>query len=161
MIRRCGESDFSAIADIINEAAQAYRGAIPDDCWHEPYMTAFALQNEIDAGVEFWGWDESGEMIGVMGIQSVRDVTLIRHAYVRTARQRAGVGAGLLDFLVDRANTPVLVGTWAAAEWAIGFYQRHAFRLVSEIEKDRLLGTYWTISPRQKDVSVVLQHQKP
>jgi GNAT superfamily N-acetyltransferase len=141
---------------IINEAAQAYRGVIPADCWHEPYMTGSALKGEIEAGVNFWGWDESGTLIGVMGIQPVRDVTLIRHAYVRTAHRGRGIGAALLQFLLSRATGRWLIGTWAAAEWAIRFYQRNGFRLVSPAEKDRLLATYWTISPRQIETSVVL-----
>jgi GNAT superfamily N-acetyltransferase len=156
MIRRCSDADLPAIESIVNEAAQAYRGAIPADCWHEPYMTRAALDAEIAAGVDFWGWDDAGVLIGVMGIQPVRDVTLIRHAYVRAAQQGRGIGAALLRFLFDRATGPVLVGTWAAAEWAIRFYQRHGFRLVPPEEKDRLLDTYWSIPARQRDTSVVL-----
>lgn len=156
MIRRCVDADLPAIETIVNEAAQAYRGVIPADCWHEPYMTASALNAEIDAGVDFWGWDESGALAGIMGIQHVRDVTLIRHAYVRTAYQGRGIGGALLTWLADQAKGPLLVGTWAAAEWAIRFYERHGFRLVSAGEKDRLLGTYWSISVRQKETSVVL-----
>lgn len=156
MIRRCADADFSVIEGVINEAAQAYRGVIPADCWHEPYMTVCALDTEIAAGVNFWGWDESGALIGVMGLQQVRDVTLIRHAYVRSAHQGRGIGGALLDFLADRATGPLLVGTWAAAVWAIRFYERHGFRLVSAAEKDRLLDTYWSIPSRQKETSVVL-----
>ena len=156
MIRRCSDADFREIEAVINEAAQAYRGVIPADCWHEPYMTASALETEIAAGVEFWGWEESGALVGVMGLQRVRDVTLIRHAYVRTADQGRGIGGALLRFLTERATGPLLVGTWAAAVWAIGLYERHGFRLVSPAEKDTLLSTYWTISPRQKETSVVL-----
>jgi GNAT superfamily N-acetyltransferase len=156
MIRPCAHGDFQAIEDLINEAAQAYRGAIPSDCWHEPYMTGSALRTEIDAGVNFWGWDESGTFIGVMGIQHVREVTLIRHAYVRTSHQGRGIGSALLRFLADRATGPLLVGTWAAAVWAIRFYERHGFRLVSPEEKNKLLETYWSIPSRQKETSVVL-----
>jgi len=156
MIRPCADSDFQAIKAVINEAAQAYREVIPADCWHEPYMTGSALKAEIEAGVNFWGWDESRTLIGVMGIQHVRDVTLIRHAYVRTAHQGRGIGNALLGFLADRATGPLLVGTWAAAVWAIRFYERHGFRLVSPAEKERLLATYWTIPSRQKETSVVL-----
>jgi GNAT superfamily N-acetyltransferase len=158
MIRRCADADFQAIEAIVNEAAQAYRGAIPADCWHEPYMTAAALAAEIAAGVEFWGWEDDGALSGIMGIQQVRDATLIRHAYVRTARQGQGIGAALLDFLADRATGPLLVGTWAAAAWAIRFYERHGFRLVSPAEKDRLLASYWSIPARQTETSVVLVH---
>src|SRR5436190_18317134 len=131
MIRRCTEPDFDDIHAIVNEAAEAYRGAIPDDCWHEPYMSIASLRCEIDAGVEFWGWEDAGALVGVMGIQRVRDATLIRHAYVRKAQQGRGIGGALLDVLVVRASGPLLVGTWAASTWAIRLYQRHGFRLVS------------------------------
>jgi GNAT superfamily N-acetyltransferase len=156
MIRPCTDADFAAIHAIINEAAEAYRGKIPDDCWHEPYMSEAALRRELDAGVEFWGWEDSGVLDGVMGLQQVRDATLIRHAYVRTRAQGKGIGGALLQFLADRARGPLLVGTWADAAWAIRLYQRHGFRLVGPEEKDRLLATYWSISPRQTETSVVL-----
>jgi GNAT superfamily N-acetyltransferase len=156
MIRPCSAADEAAIDAIVNEAARAYRGVIPDDCWHEPYMTRSQLLAEIAAGVTFWGWEESDGLEGVMGLQQVRDATLIRHAYVRSERQGRGVGAALLTALVARAAGPVLVGTWAAATWAIRFYERHGFRLVSDAEKDRLLERYWTIPARQREVSVVL-----
>jgi len=158
MIRPCTDADFQVIQAVINEAAQAYRGAIPVDCWHEPYMTSSALKTEIEAGVKFWGWDESSTLISVMGIQHVRDVTLIRHAYVRTAHQGRGIGAALLKFLADQTTGALLVGTWAAATWAIRFYERHGFRLVSPADKDRLLSTYWDIPSRQKETSVVLMY---
>ena len=160
MIRPCDETDVAAALEIINEAASAYRGVIPDDCWHEPYMTREGLQAEIDAGVGFSGWDESGVLTGVMGIQRVRDATLIRHAYVRKGVQGRGIGAALLAQLVSRAAGPLLVGTWAAAQWAIRFYERHGFRLASPDEKDRLLDTYWTIPVRQREASVVLVHSR-
>lgn len=157
IIRRCGEADVPAMDAIINEAAEAYRGKIPDDCWHEPYMTRENLLAEIVAGVEFSGWDEGGTLAGVMGLQKVRGATLIRHAYVRKSHQGKGIGGTLLDTLSAQTQGPLLVGTWAAAEWAIRLYQRHGFRLVAtQEEKDRLLDTYWTISPRQRDTSVVL-----
>jgi GNAT superfamily N-acetyltransferase len=156
MIRRCADPDLPAIETIVNEAAQAYRGVIPADCWHEPYMSASALKTEIDAGVDFWGWHESDALAGIMGIQHVRDATLIRHAYVRTAFQGRGIGGALLTWLADQATGPLLVGTWAAAEWAIRFYERHGFHLVSPAEKDRLLSAYWSIPLRQKETSVVL-----
>ena len=158
MIRRCIDEDVPAIDAIVNEAARAYRGVIPADCWHEPYMTRRALDEEIAAGVAFWGWDDAGDLVGVMGLQRVRDVTLIRHAYVRTSHQGRGVGGALLRRFVDDTTGPLLVGTWTAAEWAIRFYERHGFRLVDDAEKDRLLSTYWTISPRQRETSVVLKH---
>lgn len=160
MIRPCANPDFQAIEAVINEAAQAYRGVIPADSWHEPYMAGSALKTEIEAGVTFWGWDESGTLIGIMGIQHVRDVTLIRHAYVRTAHQGRGIGGALLTFFAEQTTGPLLVGTWAAAEWAIRFYERHGFRLVSTAEKDRLLSNYWSIPSRQKGTSVVLMHTR-
>ncbi len=156
MIRRCEDADFRAIEAIINDGAEAYRGVIPADCWHEPYMPASALKREINAGVNFWGWDEGGDLLGVMGIQPVREVTLIRHAYVRTEQQGRRIGGALLGFLVAQATGPLLVGTWADAVWAIHFYERHGFRLVTPSEKDRLLDTYWSIPARQRETSVVL-----
>lgn len=156
MIRRCSDADTPAIEAIVNEAAQAYRGVIAADCLHEPYMPRVELLAEIAAGVQFWGWEESGSLVGVMGIQSVGDVTLIRHAYVLSAYQGRGVGGALLDTLVGQSTGKLLVGTWTDAEWAIRFYQRHGFRLVPTAEKDWLLNTYWKISERQRETSVVL-----
>jgi GNAT superfamily N-acetyltransferase len=158
MIRRCTDSDVQAVEAIINEAARAYRGVIPADRWHEPYMARSALEAEIAAGVEFWGWDDAGALAGVMGTQTVRDATLIRHAYVLSTHQGRGIGGALLEALVKRATGRLMVGTWAAAEWAIRFYERHGFRLVPTDEKDRLLDTYWTIPARQRETSVVLVH---
>jgi len=159
MIRLCTAEDFEAIHAIINDAARAYKGVIPDDRWHEPYMSREELAQEIAAGVVFWGYEE-GELIGVMGIQDVRDVTLLRHAYVRTTRRRGGIGGALLDTLLTKTSRPVLIGTWAAADWAVRFYERHGFRLVTPKEKDRLLKTYWSIPERQIETSVVLADQK-
>ena len=156
MIRRCTDADVSAIEAIINEAARAYRGVIPADCWHEPYMTRSDLMAEITGGVVFWGWEESGSLVGVMGLQMVRDVILIRHAYVAPTHQSRGIGGALLRTLAGQATAPLLVGTWAAAEWAIRFYKRHGFRMVSIEEKEQLLGTYWSIPFRQQENSVVL-----
>jgi len=156
MIRHCTDADFTAIEAIINEAAEAYRGAIPPDCWHEPYMAGADLMAEIAAGVNFWGWDEYGALTGIMGLQKVRDATLIRHAYVLSSHQGRGVGGALLTALAAQATKPLMVGTWAAATWAIRFYERHGFRLVSTEEKDRLLSTYWSIPLRQQETSVVL-----
>lgn len=156
MIRRCTADDIPDIDAIINEAAAAYRGVIPADCWHEPYMRRAGLVADIDAGVEFWGWEDGGALAGVMGLQRVRDVTLIRHAYVRPSHQSRGVGGALLTELRNQTTGPLLVGTWAAAQWAIRFYERHGFRLVEREEKDRLLETYWNISARQRETSVVL-----
>jgi GNAT superfamily N-acetyltransferase len=156
MIRRCTDADLPAMLAIVNEAAEAYRGVIPADRWHEPYMTRAHLQDEIAAGVVFSGWQEDDILAGVMGLQPVRDVTLIRHAYVRPSHQGRGIGAALLTTLGAETTGPLLVGTWAAATWAIRFYERHGFRLTDAAEKDRLLDTYWSIPPRQRDTSVVL-----
>ena len=156
MIRRCDDGDVPVIEAIVNEAAEAYRGVIPADCWHEPYMTRPQLLDEIARGVRFWGFEQDGALVGVMGLQDVRDVTLIRHAYVRSPEQGRGVGGALLTRLANEATARLLVGTWAAAHWAIRFYERHGFRLVGPEEKDRLLQAYWTIPARQRDTSVVL-----
>jgi GNAT superfamily N-acetyltransferase len=156
MIGPCTAADVATIDAIINEAAQAYRGVIPADCWHEPYMSRAHLLREISAGVDFSGWREDDALVGVMGLQKVRDVTLIRHAYVRPSHQGRGVGSALLTALAARTAEPLLIGTWAAAVWAIRFYERHGFRLVTGEEKDRLLDSYWTIPARQRDTSVVL-----
>jgi GNAT superfamily N-acetyltransferase len=160
LIRRCNDRDFETIFTIINDAAEAYRGVIPADRWHEPYMSRDELRHEIACGVRFWGWEESGELVGVMGIQDVRDVTLIRHAYVRTAQRSKGIGGRLLSELRTLTARPVLMGTWAAASWAIRFYQKHGFRLVTPEEKDRLLKKYWSIPGRQVETSVVLGDER-
>jgi GNAT superfamily N-acetyltransferase len=160
MIRRCDDRDFESTWEIINDGAQAYRGVIPADRWTEPYMSREKLQHEIDQGVVFWGYEESGWLAGVMGIQQVQDVTLIRHAYVRTGSQKRGIGAGLLSHLREMATGPVLIGTWVDAVWAIRFYERHGFRMVGPEEKDRLLKKYWTIPERQIETSVVLADAK-
>jgi GNAT superfamily N-acetyltransferase len=160
MIRPCRDLDFEAIYAIINDAADAYRAVIPADRWHEPYMSREQLQQEINSGVCFWGYEEEGEMQGVMGIQHVQDVTLIRHAYVRTTRRNQGLGGKLLGELRRLTSRPVLIGTWAAASWAICFYQKHGFRLVTPEEKNRLLGKYWWIPQRQVESSVVLAEPK-
>ncbi len=159
MIRRCTDSDFEAVYSIINDAAAAYRGVIPEDRWHEPYMSREELRREIEAGVVFWGYDE-GELLGVMGIQDVRDVTLFRHAYVLTRMRNRGIGGKLLTFLSGLTGRPVLIGTWAAADWAVRFYEKHGFRLVTTAEKDRLLTKYWSIPRRQTETSVVLADRK-
>jgi GNAT superfamily N-acetyltransferase len=160
VIRRCTEDDFEAIYSIVNDAAAAYKGVIPADRWREPYMPKEELRSEIDAGVLFWGYEEGDGLAGVMGIQDVQDVTLFRHAYVRTAMRNRGIGGQLLAFLYDRADRPVLIGTWAAAVWAVRFYEKHGFRLVSPEEKSRLLRKYWSIPERQTETSVVLADKK-
>jgi N-acetylglutamate synthase-like GNAT family acetyltransferase len=155
-VRPCIEADFEALYAIINNAAEAYRGIIPADRWNVPYMGRGELSHEIAAGVVFWCCKEKGELIGVMGLQDVEDVTLIRHAYVDTTAQRRGVGGTLLDALLSQSERPFLVGTWAAAAWAIRFYEKHGFRLMSVADKDRLLKRYWNIPERQVETSVVL-----
>jgi len=156
MIRICTNQDFERIWAIINDGARAYKGIIPNDCWTEPYMSSSKLQHEIDEGVVFWGYEDAGTLAGVMGLQQVRDVTLIRHAYVRTSSQKRGIGALLLSHLRELAKGPVLIGTWADAVWAIRFYEKHGFQIVSPREKNQLLRKYWTIPDRQIETSVVL-----
>jgi len=156
MICKCGQNDFNDIHEIINDAAMAYKGIIPADRWHEPYMTKDELTRQIDEGVQFWSNIEDGEITGVMGIQFKEDVTLIRHAYVRTAQRNKGIGSKLLEHLYAISVTPVLIGTWAEAKWAIEFYQKHGFRLLPNEEKNNLLSKYWTIPVRQMETSVVL-----
>ena len=158
MLCKPSSSDFDAILNVVNDAAQAYKGVIPADMWKEPYMPAEELRQEVEDDVEFYGWKENGVLIGVMGIQLVRDVTLIRHAYVLTSRQREGIGEKLLKHLLSIARTPVvLVGTWETALWAVRFYEKHGFRLTSKEEKKRLLREYWNIPERQVETSVVLK----
>jgi GNAT superfamily N-acetyltransferase len=160
MIRCCSEQDFELIWTIVNDGAQAYKGIIPADRWKEPYMSREELRHEIEEGVAFWGCGENGSLTGVMGIQAVRDVTLIRHAYVRTASQRSGIGASLLSHLQELTSRPVLIGTWADAVWAIRFYEKFGFQKVGPAEKDRLLKKYWTVPERQIETSVVLADGK-
>jgi GNAT superfamily N-acetyltransferase len=155
-LRPCRTDEHATVLDIINAAAAAYRDVIPPDRWHDPYMSRTDLESELAAGVSFWGYERAGELIGVMGIQPVRDVDLIRHAYVLPAHQRHGIGAALLEHLRRRTERRVLVGTWAAATWAIAFYRRHGFELVPQERKAELLRTYWTIPDRQIQTSVVL-----
>ena len=161
-IRPCRDQDRAAILQIVNAAAEAYRGVIPADRWHEPYMSASELDHEIaegarsKPGARFWGYELGGALIGIMGVQAVEDVDLIRHAYVLPDRQRGGVGAALLDHLRPLARGRMLVGTWADADWAIGFYARHGFALVAPHETAALLARYWTIPERQVETSVVL-----
>jgi N-acetylglutamate synthase-like GNAT family acetyltransferase len=161
MIRVCDERDFEQIYEVINNGARAYRGVIPDDRWPgdpciDPYMPREKLQHEIAAGVRFYALEENSTIDGVMGLQDVDDVTLVRHAYVRMSAQRRGIGARLLAHLREIARKPVLIGTWADATWAIGFYEKHGFRMVSKSEKERLLRRYWQIPERQVETSVVL-----
>jgi N-acetylglutamate synthase-like GNAT family acetyltransferase len=156
MIRECKESDFNMIFEIINDAAQAYKGVIPEDRWHEPYMSLEELGKEIEDDVIFWGLEQDGVLLGVMGIQDKGDVTLIRHAYTRTRAQKMGIGTKLLQHLESMTEKPILIGTWAAASWAISFYEKNGYAPVSEEEKNRLLKKYWSIPDRQIETSVVL-----
>jgi GNAT superfamily N-acetyltransferase len=155
-VRPCRDDERAAILAIINAAAEAYRGVIPADRWHDPYMRLDELDSEIDAGVAFWGYERDGTLVGVIGFQSVRDVDLIRHAYVLPGSQRRGVGAALLGRLQRLSTRRMLVGTWAAADWAISFYKRHGFEAVSPASKIALLKAYWTVPDRQIETSVVL-----
>jgi GNAT superfamily N-acetyltransferase len=156
MIRRCGSADTQALYEIINDAAQAYKGVIPADRWHEPYMPLDELQHEIADGVEFWGDEVDGELLGVMGIQHRGEVDLIRHAYVRSRARRQGVGARLLAHLMRSTQKPLLIGTWADARWAVRFYEKNGFRLLTREETGRVLRRFWNIPERQVETSVVL-----
>jgi N-acetylglutamate synthase-like GNAT family acetyltransferase len=160
MIRQCNQQDFEKIHSIINEAASVYKGVIPEDRWKVPYMAKDDLKHEIDAGVVFWGFEEGGRLRGVMGIQHVQDVTLIRHAYVRPKKQRRGIGKKLLWELCKKSDRPILIGTWADATWAIRFYEKYGFKRVGEYDKNRLLEKYWSIPARQVAASVVLADRK-
>ena len=160
MIREAREADRPAILAIINDAAQAYRGIIPADRWHEPYMPREEFESEIAAGVVFWVHESDAGVQGAMGIQDKGDVALIRHAYVSPAAQRKGIGRALLDRLERLTVKPVLIGTWAAATWAIDFYRRNGFSVVSQAEKNRLLRKYWSIPERQIETSVVLADRR-
>ncbi|MBN2292911.1 MAG: GNAT family N-acetyltransferase [Pirellulales bacterium] len=160
IIRQCNETDIEEIYSIINDAAEAYRGHLEPDCWHEPYMPMDYLRGEIDSGVVFWGYEENGRLIGVMGIQDIQDVTLIRHAYVRTTCRRKGIGGRLIRHLLTLSDRPTMIGTWKAATWAIDFYAKYGFELVTEEEKERLLRKYWSIPERQITTSVVMVDEK-
>jgi GNAT superfamily N-acetyltransferase len=161
MIRRLSTADFQTIFKIVNDAAVAYNGKIPADCYKTPYMPQEELREEIESGVQFYGITVNGVLAAVMGIQPVGDVTLIRHAYSLTSHQRQGLGEQLLNHLLILAKTPrILVGTWETAPWAIHFYQKHCFVLLSREETNKLLKKYWHISERQIETSVVLEHNK-
>jgi len=160
MIRPCEQTDFDVIVEIINDAAQAYKGVIPADRWHEPYMSRQELANEIEAGIDFWGLEKEGRLTGVMGIQDRGEVTLIRHAYVRTLAQKMGAGTRLLYHLEGLTANTILIGTWADAVWAVAFYEKNGYTCVSQEEKNRLLRTYWSIPERQVETSVVLAKRR-
>ncbi|HUR60160.1 MAG TPA: GNAT family N-acetyltransferase [Opitutaceae bacterium] len=159
-VTACKESELSTVADIINESALAYKGVIPADRWHEPYMPLPELKAEVTRGVQFYAYRRDGEILGVMGVQDVRDVTLIRHAYVRTKSRGQGIGGSLLEFMYRQTTRPVLIGAWKAATWAIRFYEKNGFAVVSEAEKNRLLRIYWSIPARQVEESVVLADER-
>ncbi len=159
MIRVCKELDHNAIFEIINDAAQAYKGIISPGLWHEPYMSLEELRAQIDDGIVFWGLERDGRLLGVMGIQDKGDVTLIRHAYVVTKAQKRGIGKRLLQHLQSMTEKPILIGTWANASWAVSFYQKNGYTLVSDEEKNLLLRRYWSIPERQVQTSVVLANQ--
>ena len=159
-VRKSVEDDFEAMLAIINDAAVAYRGVIPADRWHEPYMSADELAREVTDGVAFWVVEQDGRLSGLMGIQDKGDVALVRHAYVARTTQRTGVGTTLLRHVQNLVDKPILIGTWAAATWAIDFYQRNGFTLLPPNDKDRLLLTYWSIPPRQIETSVVLADRR-
>ncbi len=159
-IRKSEEADFAAMLAIVNDAARAYRGVIPSDRWHEPYMPRDELEGESARGVVFWVAEQEGRMVGVMGIQDKGDVALVRHAYVVPTTQRSGVGTKLLRYVESLVDKPVLIGTWAAASWAIDFYRRNGYAVVSSQDKDRLLRRYWAIPPRQIETSVVLADRR-
>ncbi len=156
MIKKCEDTDFETILQIINDGASAYDGVIPEDCWHDPYMRSKELEHEITDGVVFWGYGEGDRLMAVMGIQDRGHVTLIRHAYVRTSQRNRGIGGRLLRFLEAATTKPILIGTWSAATWAIAFYKKNGYRCLNREETARLLRTYWTISERQLETSVVL-----
>ncbi len=158
-VRRCSEQDLATMLAIVNAAAQAYRGVIPSHLWHEPYMPESELREEIVAGVEFWGLQSVDGLVGIKGVQPVKDVELIRHAYVRPDQQRNGVGAQLIEHIRRRSARRMLVGAWATATWAIGFYQRHGFELAAPDAAAALLRTYWTIPEQQIAASVVLANE--
>lgn len=156
MIRKCLDSDFEDMLSIINDAATAYKGVIPAQCWHEPYMSGEQLKKDIESGIEFYGYEDGGKLAGVMGIQYFPDVTLIRHAYVLTSMQGKGIGGELLTYLVTKTNKPILIGTWRDTEWSIRFYEKHGFRVLEKNEIDKLLKKYWKISEIHRKTSVVL-----
>ena len=160
MIRQCQPSDLETIFEIINDAAVAYKGIIPDDRWHEPYMPMDEIKHEIDDGVVFWGVEQGGHLAGVMGIQDKGAVTLIRHAYVHSNFRRKGIGEKLLRYLEGLTDKPILIGTWKDATWAIAFYQKNGYHPVSNEEKNRLLRRYWSIPERQIETSVVLANRR-
>ena len=160
VIRTSADADLPQILAVINDAAEAYRGVIPADRWHDPYMPREELEREVAHGVVFWVAEEGGRLLGVMGIQDRGAVALVRHAYVAPTTQRTGVGTKLLRHVESLTRKPMLIGTWAAASWAIEFYRRNGFTVVPDSDKERLLRTYWSIPERQIETSVVLADRR-
>jgi N-acetylglutamate synthase-like GNAT family acetyltransferase len=160
MIKKVESNQSQQLYETINDGAQVYQGVIPADCWQEPYMPQAELQRELAGGVVFWGLERNGRLLGAMGRQDRGEVFLIRHAHVLRVCQQQGIGSQLLAFLLSGLDKPTLVGTWAAAWWAVQFYQKHGFQMVTSAEKDRLLRTYWNISERQVETSVVLADER-
>jgi GNAT superfamily N-acetyltransferase len=159
VIRPCNQADLGRICEVINDAASAYEGVIPADCYHQPYMPLEELEQEA-VRMTFYGWEEDGRLTGVIGYEPIRDVTLVRHCYVLPDRQRRGIGSALVRHTMGLPTTErLLVGTWAAATWAIRFYEKHGFRLLPD--GDALLRTYWDIPARQRETSVVLGRRAP
>ena len=156
IIKSDQKKDFETIYEIINDASIAYKGIIPSDRWQEPYMSKEELKKQIIEGVEFWNFVEDDKVLGVMGIQFKKDVTLIRHAYVRTLARQKGIGGKLLNQLINMSETPILIGTWADASWAISFYKKNGFKVLPKTEKNKLLKIYWNIPERQIETSIVL-----
>ena len=160
MIRPCSAADLPALYAIVNDAAQAYKGIIPADRWHEPYMPLDELKAQIGQGIAFWGCESDGKLEGVMGIQDRGDVTLIRHAYVLSSKRNSGIGTRLLAHLEGLTEKPILIGTWSAATWAIRFYEKNGYRILARPEIERLLRKYWSIPERQIETSVVLANAR-
>ena len=156
MIRHCRLDERAAILAAVNDGATAYRGVIPASCWHEPYMASTELDRELAAGVAFSGYFDGDDLLGVMGLQRVLDVMLVRHAYTQTAHQGRGIGSALLAHVWGQTDRATLIGTWKAATWAVRFYEGRGFRLIDGPLKDELLQRYWTVPASQMDASVVL-----
>ena len=158
MISEYKKTDISKILYIINDASLRYKDTIPDDCWREPYMSKQELIDEFNDGVRMYGYHNNNRLIGVIGIQEVKDVILIRHAYTLTSFQKKGVGSALLEYLLKKnQNSRLLVGTWKSATLAIRFYEKFNFILHTEEQSNLLLKKYWKISSTQIKNSVVLE----
>ena len=158
MISEYKKTDTSKILNIINDASLRYKGVIPDDCWHQPYMSELELIGDFSDGVRMYGYHHNNTLIGVIGIQKVKDVTLIRHAYTLTSYQGKGMGSALLEYLLKKnQNSRLLLGTWKKAKWAIRFYEKFGFILHTEEQSTLLLKKYWKIPSKQIKNSIVLE----